>query len=75
MGCAINCFEVEELAADYAAGRLLWIERWRYRAHLATCRACRRQLEADAAGTAVAQPGVGAGASVSRPKATRQTDV
>lgn len=48
MGCATSCVEMEEGAADYAAGQLIWIERWRYRAHLVTCRVCRSRHKPNA---------------------------
>jgi hypothetical protein len=41
MSCTLACVDVEELIADHAAGRLLWIERVRLFAHLWTCRRCR----------------------------------
>jgi len=44
MSCSVACVEMAELADDYSNNRMYWIERVRYRAHLATCRACREQL-------------------------------
>lgn len=58
MGCAVNCAEVDELAGDYAANRLIWIERWRYRAHLATCPVCRRLARQGGSAGQVVTPGV-----------------
>jgi len=57
MGCAVTCADVNELAADYAANRLIWIERWRYRAHLATCPACRRLARKHPSGVQVVTAG------------------
>jgi len=56
---------MEELAADYAAGQLIWIERWRYRAHLAACRVCRRQRKPDAIDVPVPRPSADAAGSQS----------
>jgi len=47
MSCSVNCVEMAELADDYLHDRMYWIERVRYRVHLATCPVCRAQLERD----------------------------
>jgi hypothetical protein len=44
MSCAITCVEMADLDDDDANGRMVWIERVRYRLHLLGCGCCRTRV-------------------------------
>ncbi len=58
MSCSVNCVEMAELADDYLHDRMYWIERVRYRVHLATCPVCREQLRDEAVRPTIEGPDV-----------------